>query len=259
MDRHLSLSVVIPAKNEERTLPKLLGALRGQTRPPREVIVADAGSTDRTREIAAAFGCTVVPGGLPAAGRNAGARAATGDYVVFLDSDVFIEPEFLEALELQARVRRLRSGTVYNIPRYIAGDKGYHRVAIRLFDRFVYFLHNVGLELSSLVRYPYATGTCMFLSRALFERIGGFNERIVAFEDSELVARAAKIARHGVIKRPVVYISTRRFDKHDRLLWVVYLVINGVIGRVVGGEKSHGDYFDKKLTSKLPIRPKPIA
>jgi glycosyltransferase involved in cell wall biosynthesis len=252
MKRTLRLSVVIPAKNEERVLPKLLRALRGQTLPPHEVIVADAASTDRTRELAMSHGCAVVPGGMPAVGRNAGALAATGDWIVFLDSDVFVEPEFLESLERQIRTRRLQSGTVYNIPRYTPGDKGYHALSVRLFDGLVYLLHNVGLELSSLIRYPYATGTCMFISRELFSRIGGFDERVAAFEDSELASRAARVARYGVVKRPVVHISTRRFDKHNRLLWVVHLILQGVVGRAVVGEKTHGDYFGKGLIPRLP-------
>jgi len=232
-------------------LPTLLDALASQTLLPSEIIVADASSTDATREIALSRGCIVVPGGMPGVGRNNGARVATGDVLVFLDSDVHVEPGFLEGLEHEVRTRRLDSGAVYNIPRYIPGDKGYHSRAIRVFDRVVYFAHNVGLELSSLFRYPYATGTCMFLGRGLFWLVGGFDERMVAFEDSDLAARAAKVGKHGVVKQPVVHISTRRFDKHDRLLWVVYVTVNGFIGRALVGEHSH-DYFDKRLNPRLP-------
>jgi GT2 family glycosyltransferase len=141
---------------------------------------------------------------------------------------------------------------VYNIPRYVVGDKGCHALPIRLFDHFVYFVHNVGLEFSSLIRYPVATGTCMFLSRELFRRLGGFDERVTAFEDSELAARAARAGKYGVVKRPVVYISTRRFDKHNRLLWVILLLLRGFIGRAVVGEKTHGDYFEEGLMPRLP-------
>lgn len=245
------LSVIIPAKNEERVLPKLLGSLRFQTYPPYEIIVADAGSTDGTRQVAARFGCTVVPGGLPAVGRNAGARVARGDVLVFLDSDVFVEPEFLEVLEHQVRCRHLESGTVYNQPRYVMGDKGFHSRAVRIFDRLVYFIHNVGLKLSADLRYPYATGTCMFLSRELFERLGGFDESMAAFEDSELTTRAARVGKHGVIARPAVHISTRRFDKHNRLLWVLYLALHGFFARASLARRSRIDYFGKRLELRL--------
>jgi len=246
------LSVIIPAKNEELVLPKLLGSLRFQTYPPYEIIVADAASTDGTRQIAARFGCAVVPGGMPAVGRNAGARVASGDMLVFLDSDVFLEPEFLEVLEHQIRCRHLESGTVYNQPRYVTGDKGFRSRSVRIFDRFVYFIHNVGLKFSADIRYPYATGTCMFLSRELFTRLGGFDERLAAFEDSELATRAARVGKHGVIARPVVHISTRRFDKHNRLLWVIYLALNGFLGRATLAKRSPVDYFGKRLALRLP-------
>ena len=82
------LSVIIPALDEAECLPGLLDSLAAQDRRPDEVIVADAGSTDGTAEIAAARGALVVPGGRPAAGRNAGAGAARGDLFLFLDADV---------------------------------------------------------------------------------------------------------------------------------------------------------------------------
>lgn len=68
----LTISVVVPALNEAAYLPNLLEALAAQTRPANEVIVADAGSTDGTPEIARRYGARVVKGGSPAAGRNAG-------------------------------------------------------------------------------------------------------------------------------------------------------------------------------------------
>jgi glycosyltransferase involved in cell wall biosynthesis len=73
----------------------LLDALQSQTHPPDEIIVADAGSKDGTRELAQARGGRVVQGGLPGVGRNAGATAATGDLFLFLDADVIPAPNFI--------------------------------------------------------------------------------------------------------------------------------------------------------------------
>ena len=69
-----SVSVVVPTLNEEQVLPLLLGALARQTRPAGELIVADGGSVDGTRKLAAAAGARVVAGGTPAVGRNRGGR-----------------------------------------------------------------------------------------------------------------------------------------------------------------------------------------
>jgi len=86
-----SYSVVIPARNAEPTLPKVLGALAAQQPAPREVIVVDDGSADATAAVAERGGARVVAtgGGRFAGGaRNAGWGAARSDFVVFLDADV---------------------------------------------------------------------------------------------------------------------------------------------------------------------------
>ena len=57
---HSKYVVVIPAKNEERNLPRTLKFLKMQTLKPQEIIVINDGSTDRTRDIAISFGCRVI-------------------------------------------------------------------------------------------------------------------------------------------------------------------------------------------------------
>ncbi len=247
------ISIVIPAKNEESLLPGLLDCIRAQSRPPFEVIIGDAGSTDRTVEIAREYGCMVVEGGLPATGRNSGAGHARGELVLFLDSDVRIDPGFLKKVSHQVRARRLECGTAYNIPVYRPGDKGYTRISIRMLDRLIYFLHNAGLVLSAMIRYPYATGTCMFCDRKLFAALGGFDETLSVFEDSEFANRSKKVARYGVIKKPPVYISTRRFDQQNRILFFLYLTFRGFVARAIIGEKRRGDYFNNEVM-KLQLR-----
>jgi glycosyltransferase involved in cell wall biosynthesis len=112
------LTVVIPTKNEERYLPILLQSIQKQTLQPDQVIVADAHSTDKTRQIATSFGATVIDGGLPAVARNKGAAIAKTSLIFFLDADVELrDPEFFEKAVgemrergLGLRVRRLSCG-----------------------------------------------------------------------------------------------------------------------------------------------------
>jgi glycosyltransferase involved in cell wall biosynthesis len=80
-----SLSVIIPTLNEAMYLPSLLDALNAQTSRPDEIIIADAGSRGDTVELARARSAQVVRGGMPAVGRNAGARTATGALLQFFD------------------------------------------------------------------------------------------------------------------------------------------------------------------------------
>ena len=81
MAEHKKVSVVIPTLNEERDLPVLLDSLKKQTFRDFEIIVGDAGSKDKTREIAESHGARVVQGGMPGVGRNRGAAVANGEYL----------------------------------------------------------------------------------------------------------------------------------------------------------------------------------
>ena len=82
------LSIIIPTLNEENYLPLLLESIKKQNFKSYEIIVADAGSTDRTIEIAKNHGCKITSGGLPAKARNQGAKIAKGDLLLFSDADI---------------------------------------------------------------------------------------------------------------------------------------------------------------------------
>jgi glycosyltransferase involved in cell wall biosynthesis len=88
-------TIVIPTWNEEGWLPALLSRLRVMKRVA-HVVVADNWSDDRTRDIAIAEGVQVVSGGTPARGRNRGAEASIGEYIVFADADVVFTSKALD-------------------------------------------------------------------------------------------------------------------------------------------------------------------
>jgi glycosyltransferase involved in cell wall biosynthesis len=96
------IASVIPAFNREATIGRAIESALAQTRPPFEVIVVDDGSRDGTRAVVEAFGsrvrCLSQPNAGGAAARNAGARAATAEWVAFLDSDDYWTPGHLEAV-----------------------------------------------------------------------------------------------------------------------------------------------------------------
>lgn len=195
------VSVVIPTKNEAEYLGATLSDLRGQTIPPYEIIVADAGSTDGTPAIAQERGCRVIAGGLPAEGRNRGAAQSSGEWILFVDADVRMGPETIE-LALEAVTRdRLDAASTWFMP-----DRG------GWFLRLTHRLSNEWFRLVTRLGWPHSIGGFLFVRRSTHEAIGGFDESILVAEDQDYVVRIAKAGRYAFLRYPPVEISVRRFQ-----------------------------------------------
>jgi glycosyltransferase involved in cell wall biosynthesis len=195
------LSVIIPALNEASTMPGLLAALSAQARPPDEIIVADAGSKDGTRALAEAGGARVVQGGRPGPGRNAGAKAATGDLLLFLDSDVLPGPDFISGALAELEKDGYAVATTLVAP---MGDSAS--------DQFIMDATNLYLQVVQHLS-PHAPGYCIFCTRAIHEAIGGFDEKVKLAEDHDYVQRAAQQGEFGVLTHVRIAVSMRRVEK----------------------------------------------
>lgn len=208
------LSIVIPTYNEAEYLPYLLRSIRAQTYKDYEIIVADAKSTDKTREIAASFGAWVIDGGMPAAGRNAGAAAAKAENILFLDADVILpDPWFLQMTVAEFEKRALGAATCKVDP---LSDKKIDKVFHEVFN---YFMHVTQESV------PHAPGFCIFAQKKVHAAISGFDEEIKLAEDMDYVGRAGKVATFGVLKTYRIPVSVRRFDRDGRLnIAVKYLL-----------------------------------
>ncbi|NTW28249.1 MAG: glycosyltransferase [Coriobacteriia bacterium] len=220
----LTLTVIVPALNEAQRLPKLLDQLSSQTQPPDQVVVADAGSTDGTREVATAAGACVVDGGMPAVGRNAGARVATGDLLLFLDADVEINPNFISDAVAEFESRSLSAATVH-MSSMEAGAR----------NEFACEVVNFYMDLMQYVA-PHAPGFCILAPRAVHEAIGGFDEEVVLAEDHDYVQRAAEHGKFRVLQSVRASTSMRRIDKEGfvRLAFMyLYCELHVVTGRKI--------------------------
>lgn len=201
------ISLVIPAYNEERLLARLLDTVADAERAyggTIETIVADNASTDRTAALARDHGAMVVPVAKRAiaAARNAGAGAARGEILAFVDADM-----------------RIHAGTFSAIDRALASESAIGGATGVTLERW-----SLGLALTFACLLPmvwltsFDTGV-VFCRRRDFETIGGYDESLRLAEDvAFLVAlrRLGKTRDQGLKRLTGVkaIASTRKFDEH---------------------------------------------
>jgi glycosyltransferase involved in cell wall biosynthesis len=169
------VSVVIPTKNNEKTLTKCLLSVKQQDYPNIEIIIIDAFSTDQTGNIAERLGAHVMQlHSERTKAKNYGAQLAKGDYVFFVDSDMILEPNVVgECLD-----ECIKGITGVIIPEASIGSGIW--VKIRDFERSMY----QGTKIES----------ARFFVRKHVLEVGGFDEDIITYEESTL---PQKLERRG--------------------------------------------------------------
>ncbi|MCZ8156304.1 MAG: glycosyltransferase [Leptospira sp.] len=241
------ISIVIPSLNEEKFLPILLESITKQTFKDFEVIIADAGSKDNTVEIAKKFGAKVVAGGMPGPGRNRGAEVATGEFLFFFDSDVFLPDNFLESALGEMQERFLDLATCEFKP----------QSDLQL-DKVMFKLANLTVKLNQSIN-PRAAGFCIFITRRLFERVGGFDEAVVIAEDHDLVDRASKFRPLRFLNSTYLTVSIRRLEKEGRFALLekyfhveMHLLTKGSVKEdIIEYEFGNFGTEDKRISKKI--------
>jgi glycosyltransferase involved in cell wall biosynthesis len=226
----MKLSIIVPTLQEEKILGDMLPSVRKLKDFDYELIVSDGHSTDRTVEIARKYADKViVHDGLTrqtiAAGRNAGARAALGEYLVFIDGDVFvpnINQFFKEALARFERDPKLAALTVRlkTLPDYE-----------NFFDRINWFIVSAGHWFTNnVIKQPTASGEFQMFRRSPFWEIGGYNESLVVGEDIDIFKRISKIGRTRLDWSLFIYHTSRRAHNMGwfklLFIWVMNMVSN---------------------------------
>ncbi len=218
------ISVIIPVYNEEKALPNTLRALFRQA-GGFEVIVADGGSTDRTRAIVESFGftaCEIDHSKLNiehsqsslspfkpypsrflltaskgrASQMNAGAKEATGDWLLFLHADTVLPAGAIQRLNDMEADDAIQAGGFMH---QFSGDDW------RL--RLISFLDNFRCTRSRIIYGDQA----LFVRRSLFERLGGFPDQLI-LEDVAFCERLIKVTNPLLLSPPVVT-DSRKFLK----------------------------------------------
>ncbi|MBT3323821.1 glycosyltransferase [archaeon] len=183
----MSLSIIIPAYNEEKYIEETL-----KTITKGEIIVVCNACTDNTADIARKYTNKVIE--LPIKGvsraRNIGAQYASNNRLIFLDADIKMDNKILDKIEK----------TKYNI--------GTSKVKSQT-NKFIY---NFSMKIKSLAHnFGVCTGL-IFCDKLIFDRVGGFDETLSKKEDGKFLRVARKKGDFGIVNA-YVYNNMRRFEK----------------------------------------------
>ena len=215
------LTIVIPTYNEGKYIARTLYAIASQSGTHKiKIIIADAKSTDNTRTLAEVNGfelglnLKVIDGGLPAVGRNAGAKLATTPYILFLDADVTFTHRYAikEALDemISGKYEMLGTTPVYK------GEFDIRASIMFGLNKYVTWL------LSKTE--PFAIGGFTMVSRRIFNSLGGYDEKAKQSEDW-LLSKKIKPNKFKLIPELITQ-DNRRFKRYGYFSMVKLLYNN---------------------------------
>ena len=213
MDALRKISVIIPTLNEAKILEETLSRLQPELES-HELIVVDGGSTDASVCIAEKYGKVVVSERGRAKQLNAGAAAATGDILIFLHADVWLESGALAAV-----VPALSSGYVGGGFRQKIEGRG-----------FLYRLIEIGGNIRGRYLKVFYGDSGIFLARADFEKIGGF-PNVPILEEMGFSKGLRRLGKTTLLT-PYIHISARRWKAsgivrttlNNRLITLLYFL-----------------------------------
>lgn len=201
----MTISIVIPAYNEEKYLPKTLESIAKLERKPYEVIVIDGGSTDKTAQVARNHGAkpiTIQHRGIGYA-RQKGLEAATGDIIAFTDADTIVPHDWLSKIEKSLThpgVAGVYSG--FHVP------DGWFPYWF-----FINYIQPISTFFSHYLGIPMAPGqNTAFLRRKGIEA-GGYPTDFKIAEDLEMARRLRTVGKLVYLSNNFVISSGRRGDE----------------------------------------------
>ncbi len=242
----MKTAIIIPSKNEKDYLPLLLNSIEEQTYKNYIVIVADAFSTDNTREIVKNYGHILIDGGMPSEARNYGAIEAVKqncDLLMFIDADIVMpNSKFLEKAVKEFKKRNLDVAGTFQKP-FVVSDNGIKHSS-NLSYNAIYSVANMSMKMLQWTKKP-MFHVCMLATPEAHALIGGF-KAVEYGEDSLYATEAAQLGLKFRMLKTVkkVWISPRRFKEKGLVQsGTVYFLYNTLMGRRFAYGESSRSYF----------------
>ncbi len=187
------ISVIIPILNEAKILDETLSRLQPEL-VNHELIIVDGGSTDESVNIAEKYGKVVASQRGRAKQLNAGASIASGDFLLFLHADVWLEPGALNAVETALSWGYVGGGFLQKIDR----------------KNILYRLIEMTADMRGKYLKVFYGDSGIFVRRDIFQRIGGFPD-VPIMEELGFSKRLRRLGKTRMI-RPHIHISARRWE-----------------------------------------------
>ena len=209
------ISVIIPTLNEEKNIKQLLQDLQQQTQIPDQIIVVDAGSSDRTCDIVTEFKQVHCLHSHPPVGgqRTQGGKFASGDLLFFIDADVRVPENYIKSMSEEFFHRNLDCACPWYIPHHSRWD-----------IYLIFLLFNIIFWLTQWC-LPSGAGMAILVNKNLFSQIGGFKPEYT-FDDIAFIRQSGRQGKFRIINQ-AVYVSDRRFRTYGTLkMLVTYLLLS---------------------------------
>jgi glycosyltransferase involved in cell wall biosynthesis len=202
------VSVIIPTLNEEKYIQVALNALKNQDYKGKyEIIISDGGSKDSTLKIARKYADKIVvtKNKGPASGRNAGAKAASGDILLFIDADTLLLFNGLTEI-----VKAFKNGVI------VGATCPVIPLSHQAKDFAIYWFYTQFAKTSIKFKRVHIAGICCAYKKKAFEEAGGFDEGLIFSEDMDFSRRISKLGDVAFTDKTIALTSTRRFERWGR-------------------------------------------
>lgn len=239
MGKIIDLAIVVPTLNEEKYIGELLDSILQQTVWPKELVIVDACSKDQTEEEVNKYKKKLpqlkfyqIPKYTISRQRNFGAKKTKASHILFLDADtMLIDSDTLEKYFQGVKEKNPGLALAPNYP-----------LSEHWKDKVLFEVANAGTAVTKHF-YPIAVAINLYIRRDVFNKLGGFDEKIRIGEDCELVQRYAKSGlKYTILKDPKIYTSVRRLRKEGRIRFVLKMINSLINVQIYGYKKNPIEY-----------------